>query len=57
MDGCGTDAGERRDDNAMGSVAGITKGCGWDPFANLPYYRNPYRVSIVQMLRANGISK
>ena len=36
VDGCGTDAGERRDANAMGSVAGITKECGWAPFANLP---------------------
>ena len=39
VDGCGTDAGERKDDNAMGSVAGITKGCGWAPFLKLVIVR------------------
>ena len=49
---CGTDAGERKDDNAMGSVAGITKGCGWAPFANLLSCGRPSGISIVQMSRA-----
>ena len=54
VDGCGTDAGERKDDNAMGSVAGITKGCGWAPFANLPSGGRPSGITIV---RCRGVTK
>ena len=54
VDGCGTDAGERKDDNAMGSVAGITKGCGWAPFANLP---SCGRSSGITIVRCRGVTK
>ena len=53
VDGCGTDAGERKDDNAMGSVAGITKGCGWVPFANLS---SCGRTSGIAIVRCRGVS-
>ena len=54
VDGCGTNAGEQKDDNAMGSVAGITKGCGWAPFANLPSCGRPSGITIV---RCRGVTK
>ena len=54
VDGCGTNAGERNDDNVMGSVAGITKGCGWAPFANSPSCGRPSGITIV---RCRGVTK
>ena len=51
VDGCGTDAGEGKDDNAMRSVAGITKGCGWALFANLSSYGRPSGIAIFRCRR------
>ena len=50
----GINAGERNADNAMGSVAGITKGYDLVPFANLPSSGRPSEISIVHMSRAGG---
>ena len=51
---CSTNAGERKDDNAKGSVAEIPEGCGWAPFANLP---SCGRSSGITIVRCRGVTK
>ena len=54
VDGCGTDAGERKENKAMERVVGITKGCGLAMFPNLPSCRRPSGITIV---RCRGVTK